>query len=673
MEKKESQPTQKAVRSLVVSLAPPEEIYQEFLKQNERSPYLLRFYLGIKGEGEEKRYTLLGGKINPDENFQEAIQREIAEESGLKFLGIPQQTIIGQWQYSSPKSGEREVILTYNPVLPPSYQPLIGDPKITAIKILNLDQLEKLFEDGWLEGIPIESHLAIKSREKDSITISDEETLVKDRSMRKLLAWMEHIEIYLRKRLGEIIFRNGQPISEEEFKNEYEKILGKFMREGVKAAIKKKESEEPRRHELIEALDSGYLGKDILYFLPQLIEYGLGWPGLEQATEGVKIFIRFLRDVFTNFLQQQGLKEEEYKTFISNENIPLERKLTLINTLDQLFREKLKEVFNVEDSDLETVMIYIQNFFRDLSNEIKVADPNLTHGLYQDFTLTNEVNNANFGYLLSLFLGYDTKTNNHEAERLIRFEAGRHLVLLMKGLTGIKHYKSELTKIRNGRLQSAINNFFGPIVDEQIIQLDENNKMRVRIRQRGNQEYIVDEKPIKSFTSYLRKTFEERSTHIYDFYTISVTFLKNNQELVNPEILIENLTKFLNKHFPKSNLSIRDKRSYGTKLYLSFNEAQHIIHGKRKGSEGSKFVRTKLLFILDDEKLELIIYPLYSTGGMSNRFWGWLETRIDDKNYVVRRLLAQEKGFPSLYDLLFPPDLYPHHYSHKLSSNYHLH
>ncbi len=171
----------------------------------------------------------------------------------------------------------------------------------------------------------------------------------------------------------------------------------------------------------------------------------------------------------------------------------------------------------------------------------------------------------------------------------------------------------------------------------------------------------------------MRKSFEEKVDDICDFHTVSVTFTDGNQNLNNADILIRDFGEFLNEQFPSSQVSTQDRRSYATNDYLvsQSGEKEHVVDGKRKGSQGSKFVRTKLFFELDKERLELIVYPLYSTGGIDSNFWGWLETRIDDKDYVVRRLLAEEKGIPSIYDLLFPSDLYPHHYQHKLGSKYH--
>lgn len=676
MERKEAESIQQVVRSFVVSLAYPEEIYDHFV--NGEKFHLLKFYMGLKGDQKKGwRYTLIGGKINSGENFSEAIQRETGEEADLRFLGIPRQTIIGQWQYLCEKSGKRKVILTYNPVLL-NEQINIGDG-IAEVKSLNIGQLKNLIEEGILENIPIEGHLAIAS--KDNIQLSKDDEDKKNQALNRGISWMKHIEDYLRKKFESLIKKgDGSFISQEEFEKAYQEILSEFMRRGLEVGIRAtpnlQEDQLVEEKKIIEALNSGFLGRDILYYLPEIAKYGLEWEGLNNATEGVKTFIDFLKDVFNRFLSEKNLSQERYQRIIESNETCLEEKYQLINQLDQSFRERIKEIFGLTDDDLNKVLSYISNFFRDLSNEMKVADPNLTKGLYQDFVLINEVNNANFGYLLSLFLGYDTKENSQH-KPLIKFEAGRHLLLLLKAFTGIKYYESQIEKIRRGRLQLATNNFFGPIVNEQIIEIDNGIQMRVKIREKDGQRYLIDEKPTKIFTSFLRKSFEEKFKNIKDIYTTSISFLSNDlNNIEKAKDLIKEFLDYLKSQFKDFEVTEEDKRDYGTEKFLSDPNNQEVIRGKRRGSQGSRFVRTKLLISLIDKKskerievMELIIYPIFSIEDKDD-FFGWLETREDDKNYVIRRLFVGEYGIPSLYDLLFPQDLYPHHYRHKLNSAY---
>jgi 8-oxo-dGTP pyrophosphatase MutT (NUDIX family) len=666
---------QKVVRSVVFSLASANEIYSYYSVgaslKDENSFSLLKFPIEVKGDGNDLRYTLFGGRIEEGENFSEAIQREIVEEAGLRFYGIPNQSILGVWQYSSAKSGRREVILTYNPVLV-SEKKLIGDAKIKDIRMMDLFEFSTLIQQGEFEGVPLEGHLSLRSDSPDQINIDQENKDKKNQALMRTLTQMTEVDAYLKKKFSQI-FQANPNISFEEFKRQYEQIMSRFMRRGLEVAIQQKEKENPPRHELIEALDSGFLGKDILYYLPELSVHGVDWCGLPEATESTQIFVKFLKNIFSDFLEEQRLTFEEVKQKIGDPNVLLDEKTDLLNNkLNAFFIKRLMEVFGVDERDLEQVYLNIQNFFRDLSNEMKVADPHLTQGLYQDFTLINEVDNANYGRLLSLFLGMDTKKISEEAEKLIRFEAGRQLVLLLKGLVGVKHYfKAVELNRKSGRLKEAINTFFSAPVREEIVDLGENQKMKIRIRQRNGIDFVVDEKPIKTFTSFLRKSFYEKTTNINDFNSVSVVFHDLNHNNIDAsKKLGKDFIQYLFSQFPTSVIDVKDERTYGTANFENFKSNSETI-GKRIGSQSDRLVRTKLIISLDDEKLELTIYPFFSLKGTQGNFWGWLEKISDDKNYVVRRLLAGVNGIPSFYDLMFPPDFYPRHYEHRLNSIYH--
>ena len=678
MEKLKPKEIQKVVRSLVVGLSSADEIYESFIGEGETPPSVLRFYLAQKGEGKDSRYTFVGGKIKETESFPEASLREIHEEAGLRYLGIPRQTIIGEWKYLSPKSGSRGVLLTYNPVVPvnSTTEFIIGDPKISKIESLSLKELEQLIKTGEREDIFLENHLADVVSTRDAISILPEEAQARHQSMTKMLSWMSHLEEYLKKRFSEIIFTGDSPISRDEFVVRYQKELGRFMRRGLEVAIKAKPEsslEDEQRHDLIQALDSGYLGKDLLYFLPQIAKKGIDWEGIEMSTEAVKTFVDFMKTTFAQFLDQQQFSEKQYREFMLSKDINLEEKATQINTLNEVFVQKLRDIFGLADNDLEKVIGYIENFYKDLSNEMKIADPKLTQGLYQDFTLVNEVHNANLGALLSLFMGYDMKASSPQSEELIRFEAGRQLVLLLKGLNGLKHYKTETENLKAGRFQTAANSFFGPVIGETIVPLGGESQMRVRIRKWGDRKVIVDGKPTKSFTSYLRKSFEERVGDIGDFHSLSIVILENT-DVEQANFLKEEFVEYLKSQYPSLLcLECGNPNYYGTNDYLQSQTKgeEKILCGKRTGSQGNRFVRTKLFLELGKERLELIVYPLYSTEGLNENYWGWLEKIIDDKDYVVRRLLAGKKGIPSMFALLLPPELYPYHYLDKLHSDYH--
>jgi len=678
---------QRVVRAFVVSLAEPNDILESLRQRKDFS--LLCFYLGVKGKNdlisdskERRRLTFFGGKIGGvSENLSEAIQREVSEELSIQGLGVPKFTQIGSWVYKIGDQSPREVVLTYLPINHlKEERVVVGDNKIDEFMVLSLEELRQAIETGMINGLPLEEHLTLAKDSDGVFSISNEEKDKRDKALRRGLSWMAHIENYLRKRvvsLIELCTNEDGNFDEERFKKEYEKLRSYFMRRGLevnKRGRNEKKEEEAKKHPLVEVLTSGFLGKEILYYLPELAINGVDWSGLEEAPEGVKIFVDFFKGSLEEFLKRPvNLPGREQITFSSIEeykNFLISGKIVdvnwVINQFNGFFKGKLKEIFGVSEEQILFAFNWLDNFFRDLSNELKVADPNLLRGLYQDFILVNEVKNANLGYLTSLFFGIDIK-DNEGATSIIRFEAGRSILLLMKILSFINYYQEEIEKIRNGLVQHVINSFFGPIIEEETVEVGESQKLRVRTRQRRNDDrFIVDEKPIKSPASFLRKSFEEKPGEIRDFYTVSIVMLNGN----GAESLIRELSDYLKEQ--EIEYRISDKKDYGTKNYEGGEKSEVV--GKRVGSQGSRFIRTKFILELinhlgKSEYIEVIIYPHFPIN--DGYHWGWLETRKDDKDYAVRRVLAGENGIPSFYDLLFPPVFYPRHYEHRLNSAYH--
>lgn len=683
----EAEETQLVTRSIVVSLASPEELYKQFSEGRDREDVsVLRFYVGVKNgkidpEIEQIsgkytqgiRYTLLGGKLEPHENEAEGIQREITEEAGVTPFGIGHQTTIGTWFYSSERSGPREVKLTYNPILPGEEDRVeINKGVIKGIKILDLNSFRRLIKEGESDGVPMEGHLTIKKRSKDKIKISKAQRRKRNIALAKGIGWMSHIEGYLQERF-EKIFRECK--NEEEFNREYDKVLSEYMRRGIEVGPKKAEVD--RSEDILRALDEGFLGRDILYYLPKIAEHGIDWPGLDESTEGVKIFIRYLKEVFFTFLKNKRFVDEgenvdieAYRLYMTSKNVTLSEKQEMINSLDVTFREKLRKTFNLSEEQLNFVLYQINSFFREISNEMKVADPGLVEGLYQDFTIMNEVNNASLGNLLSLFSAGDIKENSKRVEKKIRFESGRHLLLLLKGLIALPSYRKMELDARSGNLQSAVNTFFGSVIEETSVRLEGSNRyMKVGNREKNGHKIIVDFKPIKTFASLLRKSFEERLDDIHDLLSVNIVLYDDTGDNIEfSKGLVNEFITYLRDEFKRLDVSTGDIRTYGTERY-SKGEGLGNISGRRKGSMGGRLVRTKMIIQLGNEYMELVIYPFRSIE--DSEFWGWRQKISDDKDYVVRRLLSGQNGIPSTYDLFFPPDMYQHNYHHRLLADYH--
>lgn len=668
-------PVQQANRVFTVSLAPPNEIYEGFKDQSPQETIsILRFYLGLKGEENNYRYTLLGGKIACLENPSEALVREVVEEVGISTLGLPYHTQIGRWHYTIPGKGEkREIILTYQPILP-QQEISIGDPKIQQIVTLTWHQLKTLIEQGKLNDIPIEGHLALSPKEEIDISLEDFER--QKTALTKGLSWMQHIEVWLQKKIQAIFSQNPQ-ISYEEFEKVYQRILSRFMRRGIETALSYKKIEEVASQEenpLIRALNEGYLGRDILYFLPQLAKYGLDWYGLEETTEGTKTFVNFLKSVFESFEE----KPRFLQIIADPETILAEKHHLLINLNDH-FKRILASIFGLKEEELTDALEMAQNFYRELLTDIRENDDGFRR-VYQDYALINEINNAHYGQLLMLFLGYDIKPNNPEEMKKIRFEAGRQLLIVLKTLSIYQLYKQSCQKAKEGKTQILIKNLGSLEAGEDSIELEPGKTIRVRRRRLlipnfENFEAIIDEKPNKPFASFLRKSFYEPLDKLKDITNLNIVLVLDYQSLSTKNFLDfidkfrQKLLDFIKQQFPDIDLNISDIKYYGLNDFVQKKDLNYL-KGYRAGSQSNRFLREKFILSLGEESLEIIIYPFVTTNG-DDQWWGWLETIKDNDDYRQRRLFSSENAFPSLYDLLFPPEIYPAHYQQKTCARYH--
>ncbi len=698
----ENEIRKRVVRSLVVSLAGEKDLWSKLVNPETKTLdlerisniSLLRFYLALKGDEKNPRLTFFGGKIGDNENLTEAIQREIGEELGTFSLGSGRQTVLGKWVYEVNKDGRqlsRRVVLTYNPVELVADR-LIGDKKIREIKIVDLEQLKSLVENGELNEIPLEGHLSFKD-ELDQIEIEEEEKAKRNKALEKGLSWMEHIEDYLRKKLRDFVEEKGENISYEEFSSFYQKLLAKFKRKGLEVSTKKEEgkdieedqslseSEKKQRRELLNALNSGFLGRDILYFLPNLAEHGVDWLGLENATEGTKIFVGFLKELYEEFITS-------HSEFF-NQNRELENNLLVEANFFRSFglyiEGKLRKIFGLNEDQFFEAFSLADNFLKELLESFKLADHNLIHGFYQEYALVNEVTNAGLGKLL--FLVMNLEYDNRSYTR-IRFEALRSLLILLKTLAGYKRYKELQRSLKDNKIGLAIERFFGKIAGEAIIEFPTGSRFNIFIRRSNNEEFIVDQKPVKSFSSFLRKSFLEGPYKINDLASVNIVLSSDDNgddrefrrsQVEKMEDIYHRFLDYIKESYQERySVEVLEEKDYGTKDYINLGYVQQDnITGKRSGSQGNRLVRKKVVIKLtnknndqDTEIMELVFYPFRSITNRSG-FWGWQQKIADDTEYMIRRILASERGIPSIYDLLYPPQLYPGHYFHRLYSLYH--
>ncbi len=688
------------VRSLVVSLAPAGEIWQA--KEKHQPIPTLRFYLGLKGDDGNYRLTLLGGKMRPGEVINESALREITEEGSFTPLGLPRQANLGSWEYKIPLQTKnnlppRRATLTYSPVMPINIlEAHIGDAKVKQLVTLSYKQLKEAIETGQVtltingqkQQVPIEEHLAIG---QSAIFSSPEDENKQSESLTEGLSWMEHIDSSLSKKINSLVEASA---TFEEFKQKYDRLLSHFMKKGLQAALKFKnkaaKDNEARETadllpDILTILNQGGLGKEVLYYLPQLAKASnpFEWPGLEESPERVVAFIEFFKKILNRFLEDNNFQSpRQLNEFLLSEQLILQEKNRVINHLDNLIRRRLEAKYGLTGGQIAEGLRMAKSFFSSFSINLKQADPNMRQ-IYQDFAFLNEIKNANLGHLLLLFLGFDTKNNPESIWPQLKFEAGRQLLVFLKTIGGLDYYHRHVEAItKENRFQLALNAFFGSVVGDLTIPVGD-EKMITHLRLWGDKKIIVDERPLpKTPDSFIRKAFEEPYEEIVDFFSVSIIFpdpAKEAKDFIDrlnqaPEVILQ-FVKFLKQQYPDISVEWDGKiRSYGSNDFRQMFEANDVVNvqakGKRQGSHGNRLVRCKAIIKMGNEILELIVYPFINLPD-HELFMAWQEKIQDDRDYAIRRSLAGSKGIPPIYSLFYPSEIYPQHYHQKINSRYH--
>lgn len=686
------QEIQPVTRSFLITIASPEEIFALFQNPSDKGeiPSILRFILAVKTSPEKggERLTLPGGKIGAHENYLEAAQREIVEELGGILIPIGhtdarfKKTLhfLGDFSYTFQRTTRRAFLNAF--YIDPNSLLFIGDQKICEFRTISLEELKALINGEDIEGLKLEEHLR-KGVSHNDFVIDPEENKKREEYFKQALNWFTHIDHYLKRRFAKI-FQENPNLTLEEFTEIYRREIIRFKRLGLERTLpKKKDKKEPeetptRLVKVIErGLNSEFLGNDVLYFLPSIAELIAEEKNpetyLEESTKNTLSFYRYFREAYDEFVALTHYSIETLET--------LEQVHGVISIFNAFIRERLKKDFGLSDEDINLTFSHFDNFWEELEHEIKIADPQLTEGLIQSYRLLNEVATASFGRLVLLFLGKDQalqKNIDKGAKKKLIFEAGRQLLFLMKGFLSTRIFNERSNPESMQLVNMAIESFFGSLTGEEIkIDLGKGGTI-IQIRETTEGErFIVDKKPKKSWRSFFRKSFKEKPVDIVDFSSYSIVYLGKDkdkfiEELTNGKFE-EEFLNFLQQRFPGKQIHLQSKSTFGLENYT---QGKKEVAGKRTGSQAKRIVAKKYILKIDDQVAELVIYPYLSTqeAGIDDNGWwlGWKEKRQDDANYVVRRMLGGENGFPSFYDLLFPPNIYPELYKQRLRATYHL-
>lgn len=430
---------------------------------------------------------------------------------------------------------------------------------------------------------------------------------------------------------------------------------------------------------IIEGINGGFLGNDIIYYFPQVIESLIKGDdlntSLEETTEATKAFFNYFHKSLRDFFS-----DDELKSFKEGKFKLAERNKKLIDFTNFL-KNKLKSDFNVSYEDIEEVELELKHFWSDFEGDLAIADFELAKGLVQKFRLLNEVINATLGEIVLYMFGFEKynkfNKNSNIFDKQLIFESARQLLLLMKGILSIGYFKEKSRSESLINVSSGIQKFFGDPVSEILIKIDDQSfnsndqKILFIVRENDQGRFIVDEKPGKNWRSFLRKLFKENLEDIIDFSSYNIVYAGENPnnfiEWIISGRFKEEFLSYLKINFPESTVSLEEKQTFG--LYNFLNK-EGEVKGKRTGSQSKRIVAQKYILTIDNEKTEIVLYPYFSTAEFKvddKGFWmGWLEKRIDDKNYAVRRMFEGEDGLPSFYDLLFPETIYPLLYLERL-------
>lgn len=436
--------------------------------------------------------------------------------------------------------------------------------------------------------------------------------------------------------------------------------------------------------EIKERMVKGNFSTDVLHFLPLFIN-------MEQSVKGrttrlIVELARFMRDLTKETTINGPYRSiDELKEFFKDSNILLETKLEYSQKFDERLVNILAAVFQTDQKSITGAWTSASRFIPDLAEDAKSADQKLSR-LYQFHELRNEVANSSLGQTFLLALGVDLKDNGTDWP-VVKFEALRQLTFFLKILFVNPVYE-DIVRRKPHPVDLAINSFFGPVVDNRLIILNEKSvkrKMPVTYRRTLNgDELIIDEKPTKSLRSTVRKGLEENIEDIADIQSSAVVLPNEIYNHLKPDERInfinqqaDGFLEFLKSNYPSWQIEIMED-------YNTFNNYKNALNGqpvsdggKRTGSKGDLLIRRKIKLKMIDKKskdsynYELVFYPFeqfkdisYEEAGEERLtgLMGWREKMEDDPSYSLRRLvypLRGALGLKSIYELLFPPSLYP--------------
>lgn len=548
------------------------------------------------------------------------------------------------------------------------------DRRETFIKMLTLNIREK--EEEFRQKLV--SRLLVDAL-RSNIQLKNESNSLE--SILKKIQEKGNLDMILKSSLDRIIREDYMDYFRKTEKDQYTK----------KTDFEQLESVEPEADILKNELDlikdrivNGNFGTDLLHFIPLYTQANMHPEA--RTTRLINTSARFIRDSVKHCLGKSGIEGlnsfEDAKKLVENPETSLSKKFEFFKKMDEQMLELLAEKLGKTKRYVTRAWFESQKFIPEIGEIAKSVDPNL-YNIYQFHELRNEVANASMVQTMFFGLGIDTKNNNAEHLKRIRFEALRQLTIFSKFLFESDIYERKTQQGINP-IHLAMNNFFGPVETlEHIEFVNESNGMRYdkpieRRRDHNGTPFIIDKKPMKPLQSYIRKSFETKHTGISDLFSTSVILTDDKNKNLSHEdkvhLINDRATEFLSYlkvNYPDYKISISgDKNTFGNFTALKNGEKVEK-KGVRTGSQGSLIIRRKMYVTMykreggrtEEYTHELVFYPFermedVPEGGMLT----WRDTIADGPSYVGKRLmesLQNAYGLKSLYELFFPPAVYP--------------
>lgn len=636
----------------------------------------------------------------------------------------------------------REVHLVTLPVLPEDQHRIhfpfgTEDDKIESIYSIPLRLAREIFKKGTVnqgrEQLQLIESCVYGQTTSPNFYIDDTQTDIKDKQLDSLFNYLQqvdstvselvknkmlfvlnqsyhHIAVDLQNlALEQMLLTLYQDLGEEKFQLILKRVLHEVQIEIYMAEFKKQslqkhtktdhfdsflsQIENPRLRKMEtdariikKELNSGNLGLDMLHAL----SFYADTDDIITARTSVVAMHRFWKNALTEAVETtmgQVLNLEQIQNYLND--LQQTNNLLAVDKFYQSLEEKIiKTLSFILEQDPEYILDALELTNRFISEMAQIANQVATMNgslhRFQNHALSNEVNNAGLAELVLLSKGVDLSEYKPERARVIRFEAMRHILIFTKIFTMLSEYRKK-TRKGTGPIARAVKAFFGPqqgVVEYRLPHKSFANQVEIRIGQ-NKMLFVVDEKPIKSFFSFLRKSFQAEPENIYDIFSTSI-IPANSEQFATLEEQInyinqvaEEFAAFVRKHFGDDyTVEILDDRHESLDDFAAIVKGEKtassnkVVSGKRSGSVASQIPRHKYILRLTNKQTgenytsEFTFYPfVIAPAPYQETHMGWLEKLYDDQHYAIRRMLLDVKhsnlaGTLSFFELMFPSTIY---------------